>query len=119
MNTNDIAIKLADYCRRADWDGAHDALYSTEAVSIEPFDTPEYNKETKGIEGIKKKGEKFGDSVEAFHHIEVSEPLVAGNSFAFVLTMDMSIKGKGRMKSPELCVYEVQDGKVVSERFFV
>ena len=119
MDTKEIASKLAEYCRRGDWEGAHKELYSKDAVSIEPFETPEYSKETKGIDGIKKKGEKFSDSVEKYHHIDVSSPLIAGNSIAFTLTMDMSIKGKGRMKSPELCVYEVKDEKIVSERFFV
>jgi hypothetical protein len=46
-------------------------------------------------------------------------PLVAGNSIAFTLTMDITMKGQGRMKSPELCVYQVKDGKIISEEFFV
>ena len=28
-------------------------------------------------------------------------------------------KGKGRMKTSELCLYKVKDGKIVSEEFFV
>lgn len=119
MDTREIADKLVDYCKRGAWEEAHAELYSTDAISVEPFETPEYGKETRGIEAIRKKGEKFGASVEKYHHIDVSDPLVAGNSIAFTLTMDMSIKGKGRMKSPELCVYEVKDGKIASERFFV
>jgi hypothetical protein len=119
METQEIARKLADYCKRGDWNGAHKELYAEDAISIEPYETSEYSKETKGMEGIKRKGEKFNESVEKFHQIDVSAPLVAGNSIAFTLTMDMSIKGKGRMKSPELCVYEVKDGKVVLEQFFV
>src|SRR5688572_16375730 len=108
MDTQEIATKLADYCRRGDWDGAHKELYSNDAISIEPFETPEFSKETKGMEGIRKKGEKFDSTVEKYHHIDVSNPLIAGNSIAFTLTMDMSIKGKGRMKTPEICVYEVK-----------
>jgi hypothetical protein len=119
METQEIARKLADYCKRADWNGAHKELYAEDAISIEPYETPEYSKETKGLEEIQRKGEKFNKSVEKFHQIDVSAPLVAGNSLAFTLTMDMSIKGKGRMKSPELCIYEVKDGKVVREQFFV
>lgn len=119
MDTKEIANKLVDYCKRADWERAHAELYSKDAVSVEAFDTPEYGKEVSGIDNIRQKGEKFGSSVEKYHQIDVSNPLIAGNSIAFTLTMDMSIKGKGRMKSPELCVYEVKDGKIVSERFFV
>lgn len=119
MNTKEIADKLVGYCKRGDWEGAHRELYSTDAISIEPFDTPEYGKETKGLVNIRNKGKQFNSSVEEIHQIDVSPPLIAGNSIAFTLTMDMTIKGKGRMKSPELCVYEVKDGKIASERFFV
>jgi hypothetical protein len=119
METREIAIKLADYCRRGNWNGAHEELYSNDAISVEPYETPEFEKETKGLDAIKNKGKKFDETVEKFHHIDVSNPLVAGNSIAFTLSMDISIKGKGRMQSPELCVYECKDGKIISERFFV
>ncbi len=29
------------------------------------------------------------------------------------------MKGQGRMNMTELCVYQVKDGKVISEQFFV
>lgn len=119
MDTREIANKLVDYCKRGDWAGAHSELYAKDAISVEPYETPDYDKETRGLDGIRKKGEKFDSSVEKFHQIDVSDPLIAGNSIAFTLTMDMSIKGKGRMKSPELCVYEVKDGKIASEHFYV
>jgi hypothetical protein len=53
------------------------------------------------------------------HSIEVSEPIVATNSFAFIITMDVTMKGQERMKMPELCVYLVKDGKIISEQFFI
>jgi hypothetical protein len=57
--------------------------------------------------------------VEEMHGGSVSEPLVAENTFAFVMSMDMTMKGKGRMNVGELCVYQVKDGKIVSEQFFM
>jgi hypothetical protein len=119
MTTQEIANRLVDYCRKADWESAHRELYAQNARSIEPYETPEYEKITEGLDAIRKKGKMFDSMVEKVHSIEVSEPLVAGNSLAFTLTMDMTMKGKGRMKSPELCVYQVKDGKIVSEEFFV
>ncbi len=119
METMDIAKKLVAYCRKADWDGAHKELYAKDVVSIEPYSTPEFDQETRGLDAIREKGRKFDAMVEKMHSIETSEPLVAGNSIAFTLTMDMTMKGKGRMKSPELCVYQVKDGKIISEEFFV
>ncbi len=119
METKEIAKKLAAYCKKADWEGAQNELYAESAISVEPYSTPEFDKETKGLKAIIDKGQKFTSMVEKVHAIEVSEPLVAGNSIAFVLGMDLTMKGKGRMNSPELCVYQVKDGKIISEEFFV
>jgi hypothetical protein len=33
--------------------------------------------------------------------------------------MDVTMKARGRMKLEEVCVYEVKDGKIASERFFM
>ena len=119
MNTQEIADKLVAYCRKADWEAAHKNLYAPHAKSTEPYETAEFPKTTEGLENIRKKGKQFDAMVEELHSIEVSDPLVAGDSIAFRLEMDMTMKGKGRMKSPELCVYQVKDGKIISEEFFV
>ena len=118
MKITDIARRLVDYCRMGDWKGAQEELYSRDAVSIEPYSTPAFDKETKGLDAIIEKGKKFDSMVEKVHKITVSEPLVAANSFAFVLGLDITMKERGRMNSPELCVYQVKDGKIVSEQFF-
>jgi len=57
--------------------------------------------------------------VEKFHGVKTSEPLVTGNAIAIALTMDVTMKGRGRVKLEELCAYEVKDGKIVSEQFFM
>jgi len=33
--------------------------------------------------------------------------------------MDVTMKGQGRQKLEEMCVYEVKDGKIASEHFFM
>jgi hypothetical protein len=119
MTTEEIANRLIAYCRKADWEGAHKELYSEDAISIEAYATPEFEKQTSGMNAIREKGDKFDSMVEKTHSIEISVPLIAGNSIAFTLTMDITMKGQGRMKSPELCVYQVKDGKIISEQFFV
>jgi hypothetical protein len=55
--------------------------------------------------------------VEKVKDTKVSEPLVVGNSFAVTIHMDVTMKGKGQMDMTELCVYEVKDGKIISESF--
>lgn len=119
MTTQQIANRLAELCRLGQFEAAQKELYADDAISIEPYETPEFAKETKGLDAIIEKGHKFESMVEEMHGGDVSEPLVAGNTFAFVLSMDMTMKGKGRMNMSELCVYQVKDGKVVSEEFFM
>lgn len=119
MTTQQIANQLADYCRQGKWAAAQEALYATDAISIEPYPTPAFEKETKGLTAIIEKGKKFDSMTEKIHEIRVSDPLVADNSFAFVMGMDITMKGQGRMNMNELCVYSVKDGKITAEEFFI
>jgi ketosteroid isomerase-like protein len=119
MTTVEIANRLVEFCRKGDFEGAQKELYAEDAVSIEPHGTPDFEKETKGLDAILEKGRKWGSMVEESHGGEVSEPLLADSSFAVTMTMDMTMKGRGRMKMTELCIYHVKDGKVVSEQFLM
>jgi limonene-1,2-epoxide hydrolase len=119
MTTQQIANRLAELCRKGDFEAAQQELYAADAVSIEPYATPEFEKEVKGLDKINEKSEKFMSMTEEVHSVEISTPLVAGNAFVFVLKMDITMKGPGRMNIEELCVYEVKDGKIVLEQFFM
>jgi hypothetical protein len=117
MTTKQIAERLVSLCREGKFEEAQKDLFAPDVVSIEPYATPEFPKETKGLPNIVEKGRKFMASVEAMHAMSVSDPLVAGNSFACTMTLDVTMKGQGRMNMSELCVYDVKDGKVISEEF--
>jgi hypothetical protein len=119
MTTIEIANRLAELCRKGQYDKAQTELYADDAVSIEPYPTPAFEKETKGLAAIVEKGRKWESMVKESHSITVSEPLVAGNSFAFSLRMDLTMIEQGRIDMTELCVYQVKDGKIVSEQFFM
>jgi hypothetical protein len=88
-------------------------------MSVEPRETPLFAKETRGLPAIIEKGRKFDAMVEKLHAITVSAPVVATNAFACMMDMDVTMKGQGRMKMSELCVYDVKDGKIVREEFHV
>ncbi|WP_298732459.1 SnoaL-like domain-containing protein [uncultured Chitinophaga sp.] len=119
LTTQQIATRLAELCRLGQYEAAQKELYADDAISIEPYETPDFAKETKGLDAIIEKGRKFEAMVEEMHSNSVSEPLVAENSFALVMTMDMTMKGKSRMKMGELGVYQVKDGKIISEQFYM
>lgn len=117
MTTKEIADKLAELCRKGDFEKAQKDLYAEDAISVEPHATPAFEKETKGLKNILEKGEKFNSMVEKMNSMDVSDPIIADNSFAFTMTMDVVMKDMGPMKMTELCIYEVKDGKVVKEQF--
>jgi predicted lysophospholipase L1 biosynthesis ABC-type transport system permease subunit len=119
MTTKEIAARLAEYCRKGEFEKAQKELYADDALSVEPFATPAFEKETKGLGAIIEKGHKFDSMVEQTHSLQVSEPLVTANTIAFQYTMDMTMKGRPRETWVEICVYEVKDGKVVKEQFYM
>ncbi len=119
MSTQQIAARLAELCRHGEFEAAQKELFADDAVSIEPQETPQFAKETKGLKAIIDKGHKWSASVEQVHGCTASAPLIAGNAFAMTLGLDVTMKGQGRMKMEEVCVYETKDGKIVSERFFM
>lgn len=119
MTVAQVAARLAEYCRREEFSQAQQELYADEAVSIEPVDIPGFERETRGKDAMREKDRKFNEMVEARYGTTVSEPLIAGNAFSFVLAMDIKMKGRNRETLTELCVYTVKDGKIVSEQFFM
>ena len=119
MTTQQVATRLVELCRKGEFETAQTELFAKDAISIEAYATPEFEKETKGLSAIKKKGDKFQSMVEQMHGLTVSDPIVASNSFACTMRMDITMKGKERMDMTELCVYQLKDGKIVSEEFFM
>ena len=117
MNTSEIAARLVSLCREGKWEDAQTELYAADAISIEAEASPVFAKETKGLTAIIEKGNQFNRIVEELHSLVVSDPLVAGDSFTITMTMDAKMKGQDRMVMPEICVYEVKDGKIISEQF--
>jgi hypothetical protein len=119
MNTQQIARRLSELCRQGQFEAAQKELFADDAVSIEPTATPEFPKETKGLAAIIQKGHKFSEMVEKIHGCTLSDPLISGNAIAMTLALDVTMKGRGRTKQEELCVYEVKEGKIISEQFFM
>jgi hypothetical protein len=71
-----------------------------------------------GLPAIMKKSEMFNSMVEEFHSAKISEPLVSKDFFSISWWIDTTMKGLGRTQMDEICVYKVENGKIVSEQFF-
>jgi len=118
MTTKAIAKQLVALCRKAQWETAQKKLYAKNAVCIEAEAMPGKSRETKGLKKIIAKGQAFTAMIEKLHSLKVSAPVVADKAFACTMSIDMTMKGQGRMKLTELCVYEVKRGKIISEQFY-
>src|SRR5215471_18391765 len=105
MTTHEIADRLVELCRKGGFEDAQKELFANDAVSIEAQDSPAFAKETKGLKAIKEKGEKWNSMVQERHGLNVSNPLVADNSFACTMKMDVTMKDGKRMGMTELCTY--------------
>ena len=117
MTTTEVANKLVELCRYGKIGEVHDTLFAEDIQSIES-DESMGPKIVNGLNAIKAKAIAFDSGVEEFHAATISDPIVAGNSFAITWSMDATFKGQGRMTIEEVCVYQVKDDKIILEQFF-
>jgi hypothetical protein len=115
--TQEVADRLVQLCREGKYEEAQNELFSEEAESIEPPESPGMQS-VKGLDQIRKKGQDFNNMVEEIHSGSVSDPIVAGKYISLAMMIDATYKGMGRQKMDEIALYETRDGKIVKEQFF-
>ncbi|MEM9078503.1 MAG: nuclear transport factor 2 family protein [Bacteroidota bacterium] len=116
MTTQEVANTLVNYCRQGQFDQAMHELYAPNIESIEPKGAP--MERVAGFDEVVKKAEFFNNMVAEFHGNEVSDPIVADNFFSCRMKMDATFKEGGRHSMEEICLYQVENGKIVKEEFF-
>jgi ketosteroid isomerase-like protein len=118
MTTQEIADKLVHLCSQGQFHEAMEALYSPDIVSMEAGAPPGGNREAKGIDAVRAKGQWWAEN-HTVHGVKVSGPIVAGAHFAVTFIMDVTFKPTGKdMHMEEVAVYKTADGKIVYEEFF-
>lgn len=118
MTTQEVANRLVALCSQGNFEQATKELYSQDIVSMEAGAPPGQSRETKGLDGVLKKGEWWVSNHEV-HSSKVEGPLVAGSHFAVTFKMDITFKPQSRrFQMEEIGVYKVADGKIVYEEFF-
>ena len=117
METKDVAKRLYELCSKGEYATAYQELFSPNAKSIEPAHAPE-PQVVQGMDAFAKKGKVFQETIEEMHDGYVKEPKVYGDFFSMEMGMEVTMKGAGRIKMDELVVYQVEDGKIISEQFF-
>lgn len=118
METTTIAHRLVSLCKEGKYDQVYAELFDPEKVqSIEPsggqFET------VVGLDAIQQKGEEWNAMVEEVISSEISDPIVAENYFSLSMKVKVKLKGQSDVSQmDEICVYQVANGKIISEQFF-
>lgn len=120
MSTQQVADRYYELAKQLKWMQILEELYSQDIVNREPehaiaMGIPTV---TKGMDAVRAKGEARRKLIEEIHGQECSEPVVGGRFFSVSMGRDVTFIGKPRVKLEEIAVFEVQDGKIISEQFF-
>jgi hypothetical protein len=117
MNTEEVAKKLADYCRKGEWMKALEELYANDIVSVEAQEMGDRPAEMRGIDLVRGKTTWWENNMEV-HSAKVSGPFVARDTFVVQFDIDVTDKAsRKRMQASEVGIYTVKDGKVAREEF--
>ncbi len=117
MNTKDIANKWRTMCTEGKNLDCINEIYDEDIVSKEMVGVP-YGEITKGKQDVWNKAKQWLENIEEFHSSEISEPVIAGNHFTTKMSFDVTFKDRGRQQMDEICVFEVNNGKIIHEQFF-
>ena len=92
--------------------GAFDKYYADSVVMTEPNGTREGKAANREYE------EKFVNSLEQVHGVELKTSAVDGNRSLSEWVMDVTFKDGNRVKMEQVAAREWKDGQVVFERFY-
>src|SRR5215212_2419978 len=117
MTTAEIASRFYDLAKEEKWFEIQDEFFSDDVKSIDPPGSPWFGN-AEGKTNVRKKGEEFVKKIEAVHRVFTSAPVLGASHFAVGREIDITVQGHGRIQINQVMLYEVKDGKIVSEQFF-
>ncbi|NQZ77409.1 MAG: nuclear transport factor 2 family protein [Ekhidna sp.] len=118
MTTQQVADQLVKLCREGKFEECIQNLYSPNIVSIEPEGGP-WEPKVQGFDSLRKKALQWREMVQEYHSNSISDPVVAENFFSIAMKSSVTLKGMDeRINMDEICLYQVEDGKVITEQFF-
>jgi hypothetical protein len=117
MTTQEVATRFNELAQQEKWFEIQEAFFTDDVKSIDPPGSP-YMGYAEGREQVRKKGQDFVNRITALHSARTTEPIVGGNYFAVGREIDITLQDMGRIQLNQVMLYEVQDGKIISEQFF-
>ena len=120
MTTQEVANRYYELAHQSQWLEIQNELHDDQVLQQEPEHAALRGVQviTKGREAVRAKTLANRDMIETIHSQYCSQPLVGNNFFSIALKRDITFKGKPRMNMEEICVFQVREGKIVSEQFF-
>ena len=117
LSTAEVAARFQELAQQEKWFEIQDELFADHVKSIE---TPSSNflSNAEGKLNVREKGENWVKRIEAAHKRSTTAPIVGDNHFAVGREVDITVQGVGRIQIKQIMLYEVKDGKIVSEQFF-
>ena len=117
MTNQEIANRLHELVKTGEYFKAYDELFSPKVVAKEPQLAEMGLAEVKGIEAVREKVATLSEGVAALNSRTMSNPIVTDSHIAFTNIVNGKLKDGNDFNLSEICLYEVKDGKIVSEEF--
>lgn len=114
---HEVAARFNELAQQEKWFEIQDELFANDVKSIDPAASP-YFKYAEGKVAVRKKGEDWVKKIEAAHRRYTTAPIVAASHFVVGREVDITVQEFGRIQLNELMLYEVRNGKIISEQFF-
>ncbi len=110
-----IATRLISLCNNHQFVEAYTELFSDNAISIDPSAGPE---PVKGLAAMIEREKAFLAATQV-HEIKVSEAIFSGSYFCVVISMHFTPNNAASRQVEELAMYRVENGKIISQQFFI
>ena len=117
LTVEQVAERFNFLAQQEKWFEIQDEFFTDDVKSVEPVGSP-YMPSAKGKANVRKKAEDFIATIDEFHRAATSSPLVRGNHFAVGRELEVTVKKHGRIQMKQIMLYEVRNGKIISEQFF-
>ena len=117
MTTEQVVARFDELARAEKWFDIQNELFADNVKSIDPQHSP-YMGFAEGKAAVHQKGMDFVSKIQQGHGFSTTPAVIGGNHFAVGRTMDVTHAEFGRIQINEIMLYEVRDGKIVSEQFF-
>jgi hypothetical protein len=120
MTTQEIANRYYELATQSKWTAIQDELHDDNVLCQEPEHAAQRGVQilTNGKEAVKAKSIANREMIETLHDQYCGVPIVAGNFFSLALKRDVTFKNRPRVTLEEIGLFQVREGKIVSELFF-